>query len=684
MKDEGFGIRHVRAIAPILLALIVFLTLGAVQVVLAPDQPIPHVYVDDPLVLELTSDADVAPSVQLEIQADGQSVPASVDLGKVQLRAQSARWIAIEDTPRERGRYRVRTHIQTGDTATESDGTFCRIDRPAENSMLPLSVAASQPSSQFLLAAKDIGLKTVVLDADLPDLAARIEEASSLGMQVAIALSTQTAAPENIAKQFTDRVVRWEIDCGASGDAFATVAKAVRQGGSKAPIGLVVADASSLTEFLKAGLGQFSNFIVLKKTRPERPDILTVRLAAERAGYEAPDLCLAPLLESNTSEDPAPGPRLVRETIDALGTGCTQIEAPSASVYGETFGAGYTYLSALNQQLAGRAFIGPVDGDPPARAYVFRSKDEWLLVVWNHEPGSKEWHIKVENATDCALRDPENNALPMPEVKDGVLTLSISDIPLFLTGKAGTVISQAAQTMIRRYALALTENEESKNKLPEELHDTVRTFVQAGPSSYTRLDFLNVLKLFPRIEEMWHSGSIARSVAVPALANLSRLARALCITEQDRGEPFIEPLQKTLEICGQFQSLYLTSSAGSSEARERPDWIMAEVTRLMDQAEALAAEGRAIEACGVGALAEWRARSLEAAAKAEPLSAPEKEPKPAETPPAPTPAKAKDSKEDSADAKKDTKAGKATSSGDKKQDTKRSTKSSSRQRSRKK
>jgi len=153
------------------------------------------------------------------------------------------------------------------------------------------------------------------------------------------------------------------------------------------------------------------------------------------------------------------------------------------------------------------------------------------------------------------------------------------------------------------------------------------------------------LKLFPRLEELWHTGAVSRSVAAPAMATLSRLARALCVIEQEKGEPFVEPLQKTLANCGQFQSLYLTSSAGASGARERPEWLMDEVGRLMAQAERLAAEGRPIEAGGVATLAEWRARGLEWAAKAQPLSAPEKEVKPAEVAPPPAKkAKAPDAK----------------------------------------
>ena len=125
------------------------------------------------------------------------------------------------------------------------------------------------------------------------------------------------------------------------------------------------------------------------------------------------------------------------------------------------------------------------------------------------------------------------------------------------------------------------------------------------------------------IEEKWHSSLIPRSSAVPALACLSRLVRNLCVVEQEKGRVFITPLRDTLAKCREYQSLYITNSGGSSVSQERGDWLLDKVSQLMAEAEKLEQDGRLIEANAVSALAEWRARSLESAVKANPLSIPQ-------------------------------------------------------------
>ena len=156
--------------------------------------------------------------------------------------------------------------------------------------------------------------------------------------------------------------------------------------------------------------------------------------------------------------------------------------------------------------------------------------------------------------------------------------------------------------------------------------------------------FFAVLRAFPLLEKQWHAGQLPRATAAPAIADLARIARALCILEEYRGEPFLDPLQDTLEKCNAYQSLYLTGSSGDRKL-ERGDWLFKRVGALADEAERLDAAGARIEACAVAALAEWRARALEFALQAASLGAapppPEQVPEksrpqpPAETAPAP-------------------------------------------------
>jgi LysM repeat protein len=121
------------------------------------------------------------------------------------------------------------------------------------------------------------------------------------------------------------------------------------------------------------------------------------------------------------------------------------------------------------------------------------------------------------------------------------------------------------------------------------------------------------------------------------MAALTRVVRRVAVVEEGRGQTFLEPLQETLARCRQTSSLYLTRSAGSEAARLRGDWLLAEVNRLVSEAEALDAADRAIEAKAVAALAEWRAASLRYAATATaapPMAPPVAPPVPVEEEPA--------------------------------------------------
>ena len=156
-----------------------------------------------------------------------------------------------------------------------------------------------------------------------------------------------------------------------------------------------------------------------------------------------------------------------------------------------------------------------------------------------------------------------------------------------------------------------------------ELAAGLNALAAGEPTADPRYVFFAAVRALPQIEAAWGRGELSRRAAVPIIAGLGRVARALCTLEQERGEPFLEPLHETLARCAEFQSLYLTGSGSARGQQERADWIMDEVSRLMADARALAERGRPIEADAVAALAEWRARALQYAADAAPLSQPD-------------------------------------------------------------
>ena len=81
----------------------------------------------------------------------------------------------------------------------------------------------------------------------------------------------------------------------------------------------------------------------------------------------------------------------------------------------------------------------------------------------------------------------------------------------------------------------------------------------------------------------------------------------------------MDPLRDTLSRTEESQSLYLTSSAGTAKSRERGDWILSEVRRLVDESEIMEQAERKIEAGAIAALAEARGLCLKSAAQADVL-----------------------------------------------------------------
>ena len=608
--------------------MLALLTGSGVEVSLAPDQPVPHVYVDDPLIVEFRSDQDVVAKIDLEIKPDFAAASVKVPLDKVTLRAQGTHWCAISSAPVERGRYWVTARIDIGGQITERTVSFCRIDRPGEGKLLPVSAVLQPSSLPALHAVRDASLRGVCLDASNADLDAQLASAGTLGLQTTLMLDVRQAdVCENLAKTKGERIVRWDLTAGSEPANVATMAKALRRGGTKAPVFVVIPEAKALSALLTAGMGQHFNGVVLSGGDTNGNTIETLRGTAERAGYEGLSICA--FINSDKSDTPASGSHFFQKYLDYLSAGVSEIQVDGGLIYTGNIGAGYPYLNALARRLPDAEYVGQLPLPAPTRNVIFRVGQSWIMAIWSANEATsaapQEVPLKLDSVSGLTLYDARNNPLPAPPIKEGQIMVSLAQEPLWISGIGGTMVSEAARNVARQAASAFIATEDFKSRLSPDAIDLVKKFASAEATGYNRLDFLNLLKMFPKIEELWHAGTLPRSMAVPAQAQLARLARTLCIVEQERGEAFVEPLQSTLGNCGQFQSQYLTSSSGTSEGRERADWIYNEVAHLMAEAEKLSAEGWTIEACGVAALAEWRARSLEFAKKAQPLSAPEKE-----------------------------------------------------------
>jgi hypothetical protein len=412
----------------------------------------------------------------------------------------------------------------------------------------------------------------------------------------------------------------WELDPSGDADKLSGMVQAVRGAGSKAAIGLVTPGADSLRPILEAGGGRHLKAVILTQNALSDEAIYAVRQTFEQAGYER--MLVAADQTGLWSGGEVDGTRLVQGLLLNRAYGVVQTEIPAALIYNEALPETYVYVSGLAHCLKDASYIGTLDAGDSIEARVFRSGGRWQIAVWTTgEPQAVD--LKIGPATDLALVDGRNNALPAPKLKDGAVSLDAVSLPQVLSGQSGTPLLEAAWAMAHVEARAIVETEAYQAQLPPEALEAAKKIAGATSAVPSRLDFFTLLRMFPYIEARWHAHEMPRAVAVPALAALDRLVQCLCVTEQELSEPFLEPIEDTFTRCREYQSLYLTGSTSSTAAQDRGDWLLDEVNRLMTQAERLDGEGRDIEADAVAAAAEWRARSLEFAAKAAPLHLPD-------------------------------------------------------------
>ncbi|MCC6489347.1 MAG: hypothetical protein IT364_17735 [Candidatus Hydrogenedentes bacterium] len=628
-----------------LAALLVAFGAATIDVALAPDQPLPFVYVDDPLILQLKSNSDVTVTGRIDFSGD-EGEPASVDIPEIQLRANGKHWQPLEGVPTSKGRYNAHVTLDAGGSPIRADLVFCRIDRPDKSDGASICVRLGNADERALLALGGIPIRQVELDASLPEIVNAAEAAAKSNFKVSLYLDTErlpnaAEIAENAAKSLGDKVAAWSIQAHGNAATFETLIQAARRGGSRAPVAVVVDSPLALTPFLTSPSGRTISSAILRQDAPQRGTIEALRFAAEQAGHEG-----FAVYVSSSGLDATGGPvgaQLVRQFVKNRAAGVTHCDLDPEHVYRNTdFGEGYVHLSALVRRLNGGVCAGELDLPRSAYGAVFRKNGGWTIAAWR-EGGSSATDIPIGAASNLVLTDAVNNSLPVPEPHDGLITLELREDPMYLSGEAGTVLADAARAQALREAKAFVANKAYRGGLPPELVDLVNMVATSPTGRTERINFFGLLRMYPLLEQQWHEGAIRRSVAVPAMASMTRLIRSLCILEQEAGEPFIELLQESLARCGEYQSQYLTGTGGATEDHERADWLSAEVGRLMADAKDMAEHGREIEAVGIASLAEWRARALEFAMRAAPLNTPEPEAEaPKATPKkAPAPAKKK-------------------------------------------
>ncbi len=631
------------------IALLGFLFFAGVDIAIAPDQPLPYVYMDDPVILELRSDRDMTADVDIRVQARHHDDPMDIRLEGLVLPAGGSYWATLDTFPEERGFYAAHVTVTGSEASAEKDLLFCRIDRPSGRDTLPVYARSDAWNRESLLALRNAGVRDIRINLALPDHASQMALAEALhfrviprvqatdpgGVEEAISLMT------TVHQAYGNSIAWWKLACDDAPERVPKVAEALRRLGCTTPLTLVVRDVAHVPELLASNQIKYLDALVLLPNEAIVSGMKEIRRALATAGYERIPVYL------DGAETPGDmrheGPALVRNLFACMAAGADNMAFDSDLVYNGAVREALPYLAGLSRRINATRYVGRLPAGKGVTANVFREGARWLVAAWT-ENGRGTVSVPAEGTDDLLLTDALNNPLPLPAPAEGQLVLEVGPSPTLLTGAGGRIAGCAARmtalTLARDLAGDATLAEARPAYLTSlivrtadllEKEDLFQNGKQKAGSDLRPL-LLDMLRVFPALEYRWQSGETPKIATLTLVAGLARLTRVLCIVEEARGEPFIEPLGDRLASCEEHQSLYLTSQTGDSPFAARGEQLLAEVRRLMEDARALAKAGRAIEAHGVAALAEWRARSLNALQEGAPLAPPPPEPVVEETP----------------------------------------------------
>lgn len=594
---------------------------ASVNIEIAPDQPLSFVYADDPLIIELQAAQDGEAEAHVLVEGPHRAEPLRFDLGPFSLRRGGSRWCALPGFPPERGYFTTHVTVRMRDEVTEQTASFCRIDRLHGAAPIPVFADLAALSPPIITALHAVNCRSIRLRGDLPEIETHLQAAAAAGLNAILffdlaAEADATAIAGRIAGQFGPIIIRWEVDARGDTGRLDDMAEAVRKAGCQAPIALLVAGPEDIPVLLEKQAGEHAREAVLIQHTVNTDAARAVRRAAALAGYEG---WTVHVLLQGTDAGAGSGSRFSRNMLELLSGAALTAGFSLPAVYDDSLKEGYAYLSGMMQRIGAAQPAGSLPLASPAAARLFREGKNWVLAMWSDAP-NREIRVPLKDATELRLTDALNNPLPLPSVEQDTMTLLLNPAPIFLSGNGGPVLAEAATARVRDTARAFAANERHRESIPKELVSLVASIAQDPQGRADRDAFFAVLRAFPLLEKQWHSGQLPRAAAAPAIVELARIARALCVLEEYRQEPFLDPIKDTLEKCNAYQSLYLTGSSGD-RTLERGDWLFKEVGALADEAERLEAAGLYIEACAVAALAEWRARALEFAMQAGSLSA---------------------------------------------------------------
>jgi LysM repeat protein len=596
---------------------------GAFDISLAPDQPMPFIYVDDPLIIEFSSDADAEVEGRLLFRAAADGAETECRLDKMLVRGGTEYWYAVHNAPENRGLFYLNAELTVNGEAMQFERRYCRIDRPAALTSLPIYAhCGGEENTCPVVALRNVGINTLRVEANnaaLPAIAQRAaaEEVHLLLVVPASGMAETLESIKPVVQSSCEHILRFEVVYDPSKAESARAAELIRETGCPAGISFVVNNAAAFA----ALLGQNSTLPLRHVSLagdvwPAASEVRRIRQMAVLQGLEGLNIhVICPAWHPKSQQSYAEFLQRFFE-YKAEGAGSLGI---NAALIADDMGTQemMAWLNGLSLRCKAGTYVGTLAAKDGKSTMLFRTGASWLAVIFGSEKQSAGLALSVDGSLNLELSDAFGNPLPVPEIKEGKLPLNTGTMPLYLTGDGGVILGDVALQQAARLSSEFLAKKEITDALPPEFSQLVKTIGAEPKGAGCRLRFMELLRYLPGLEEALGFRTLPRQVVVPALMLIVDLARSLAVIEEDRAELFVEPLPDIMSKTEELQSLYLTASSGSSRTRERSDWILSEVRRLLEEAETLEKTGRKIEATAVAQIAYWRAQCLKPASQAE-------------------------------------------------------------------
>lgn len=588
-------------------AAVMLALLGAqIDVTFAPDQPLPMVYVDEPLIIELRADSDVNVDAVLTLETDNRP-PIAVSLDTLSLRAGTPHWRPITGIPPQRGRYTALLTMTVDGETVEKHGTFCRVDRPASHTLdfvIPTADGFDATDVQVIRAAP-FGWSALVLQG-ASALAADIRKMPLPRWMVRVT-DPQTES-ETVRLAFPE-TAWWLVDIPGDISAAASTVHAIDEGRGQLPLAVAIDSPAAARSAVESELHRsVTHWYVPADSAASVRDALDSALAERGVEHMPAILSLSP---------PENGPSLVAALVGARHADARAVLIPFEHVFADgVLSPQFPYFCAMAHRLGNARYIGELDIGEEHHGDVFVRDGWWTLLLWT-DGQPQEIEIPVGDTVATSAFDGLNNPVPLASPTEGTLTVLVTAEPQYIEGRGGQLVGMTARTMARHEAEALLDVTATKDLLAEGLYEALGKAASDNIERLPRRQFLLLLQAFPALEQV-RQRNAEQALAITRLdAGLTRMLRHLCTVEQESGEVFIEPYQDLLARSDELTAQYVTGqTAGGTSYSERAEWLFGEITRRGEEARQLAAAGRLIEADAVASLTEWRARSLRYAMEA--------------------------------------------------------------------